>query len=344
MRLMILALTVAMLFAAPVSAQNMLADPGFESGGLAGWIPFGNAQFQLGDGVQFVPNSGNYLCTMFGPFAGMFGVSGMFQSFPCNPGDQFEMDCFSRHSSLDAMIGGGAPMSNWAIMKIAFFDAMGNELLSAGVEATVVDGTMPTDTWFDNTPIMGTAPMGAVSVQALLLFLQPGNDGGAAHFDDASFVAVGVTPPTWPGSQDDLTVATGVNGAPLSSGGMDDDKNVFGGDVFQINVASPGGVYDLLPYSIIGEIYTTGTSTGSVAGFPELHFNLTGSLFILVDGNEIGPLGLTNIVAPVGGTTTTVVLPFSFPGASIIMQGVVATPIAPNGIFVATNGTNINIT
>jgi hypothetical protein len=46
------------------------------------------------------------------------------------------------------------------------------------------------DTWIDNPTITGTAPAGATSVNAFILFLQPQFAGGAGFFDDASFTVV----------------------------------------------------------------------------------------------------------------------------------------------------------
>jgi len=168
-----------------IASATALTNPGFESG-LSGWITFGNVYAEAANPPQFVPNSGNGLVSMFGNFNGGFNVSGMFQQFVAAPGESWTMDVYSRHFSGDAMIGIGAPNTNWAVMKLAFFDAGNNEIGSA--ERTVLDGTFATDVWHDNLPINGIAPAGTVRVQSLLLYLQPAFGGGAAHFDDASVV------------------------------------------------------------------------------------------------------------------------------------------------------------
>lgn len=180
-------LTLAVLLVAAVApAQtNLLTDPGMESGTWTGWTPFGNSYVEPANPPAVVPNSGGFCGKMFGNWSGGFNVSGVFQSFPAAPGEVFEIDCYSRHYSGDALIGGGAPTSNWAVMKIAFFDAGGGEI--AGAEATIIDGTFATDVWHDNAPVQGTAPAGTVSVQCLILYLQPMFDGGALYFDDVEF-------------------------------------------------------------------------------------------------------------------------------------------------------------
>jgi hypothetical protein len=180
-------LGLILIATASVASANALTNPGFEAG-LTGWIPFGNVYHQTDLPPQFVPHSGTGLVSMFGPFSGGFGVSGMFQEFPTMPGAQWEMSSYARHWSQDALTGPGAPNSNWVVQKMAFFDAGNNEI--GGAESTILDGTFATDTWFFSGPIVGVAPPGTVKVQALILFLQPGFDGGAAHIDDVSFTDV----------------------------------------------------------------------------------------------------------------------------------------------------------
>ena len=181
----IAALVLASL-APQLAAQNLLANPSFE-GSLAGWGAFGNSYYEPTNLPAIDPRTGTGLLKMFGNFSGGFNVSGVFQSFPAGPGQQYTLDCFSRHFSGDPMLGLGATSDNWAVMKIAFFNG-GTEIGSA--EQIILDGTRPTDTWIDNAAVTGTAPAGTTSVQALILYLQPAFAGGAAQFDDVSFTKV----------------------------------------------------------------------------------------------------------------------------------------------------------
>jgi hypothetical protein len=177
---------VACLSPATASA-NLLANPGFENGtgggSLSGWFGFGN-QFPEGTNTGVPTHSGDGVAKMFGTFSGGFGVSGLFQEFPAAPGQQFEMDVFTRQVTGDSLVGTG----NWAVQKIAFFNAANTEI-GAG-ESTIMSASFPLDTWVDNAPVLATAPAGTAKVQAFLLFLQPNNQGGAALFDDASFLLV----------------------------------------------------------------------------------------------------------------------------------------------------------
>jgi hypothetical protein len=172
------------------SAQNVLVNPGFETGpvgfGAPGWFTFGNG-FTESANPCIVPFAGNQLMKMFGTF-NPFGVSGIFQEFPTAPGDVWTLSAKSRHCSDDPMLGnhvlGGS--GNWVVQKLAFFDAANVEIGASAVESTILDGSYATDTWFNNAPISGTAPAGCVKVQAFVLYLQPGYDGGAAQIDEVS--------------------------------------------------------------------------------------------------------------------------------------------------------------
>ncbi len=183
-----------LLLAAPAtnaSAQNVLANPGFESG-LTGWTPFGNAYAEASNPPQFVPLSGTGLASMFGNFSGGFNVTGIFQEFACSPGDQWQISSNARFWSGDPMIGSQAAGGNWVVQKMAFFDASNAEI--GGAESIILDGSYTADVWHPAAPVVGVAPAGTVKVQALILYLQPAFDGGAAHVDDVEFVNVTSVP------------------------------------------------------------------------------------------------------------------------------------------------------
>lgn len=198
-------LVAVLLSAAGTTASaNLLSNPGFETGtapfyGAPGWITFGNGFTEAADGGCIVPFAGNQLMKMFGTF-NPFGVSGIFQEFPAGPGSQWSLSSRSRHCSADPMLGdhvnGGN--GNWVVQKLAFFDAGNNEIGAA--ETTILDGSFAVDTWFINVATIGLAPAGTVKVQAFILYLQPGFDGGAAQIDDVvleDISPIPVEPTTW---------------------------------------------------------------------------------------------------------------------------------------------------
>ncbi|MCB9881206.1 MAG: hypothetical protein H6834_05400 [Planctomycetes bacterium] len=192
MRLPALLLATA-LFAHQGVSQNLLANPSFEDA-LNGWFAFGNTYPEQPNPPQFVPRTGSGVVSIFGVFSGSFNVSGVFQEFAAAPGDTFTLDAWSRQWDMDRLTGSGAPVDNWVVMKIAFFDAAGTEI--GGVEQTIMDGTFPTNTWIDNPAVTGTAPTGTIAVQALILYLQPALAGGAVHVDDVTFLGPGGVGPT----------------------------------------------------------------------------------------------------------------------------------------------------
>ena len=188
------AAVTAALLAPASSGQNLLANGDFEAGGLVGWSAFGNAHPASAAPPSVEPLSGTEVCLMYGNFSGGFDVSGIFQEFSASEGDSFTLDSWSRHYSGDPMIGAGPGSDNWVVQKIAFFDGGNNEI--GGAEGTILDGTFATDTWHDNASVTGIAPAGTAKVQALILYLQPGNDGGASQIDDVEFIANTPPPPT----------------------------------------------------------------------------------------------------------------------------------------------------
>jgi hypothetical protein len=180
-----------MFVIATAASANELANPGFETGDFTGWGYFGNAYVE--DEIpeepgHFVPYEGLYLCSMFGNWSGGFNVSGIFQEFPTCEGDEWHLSCKARHSGWDPMTVDGVD-DNWMVMKIAWFDSAHTEF--EGVEMRILDGTDSIDTWFDRGPLVGIAPPGAVTMQALILYLQPLWDGGAGHVDNVELLYLG---------------------------------------------------------------------------------------------------------------------------------------------------------
>jgi hypothetical protein len=189
MKKMILALVGMALICTTGTAlagSNILANRGFEEGptgyGAQDWQAFGNVYTEgLNPAAGFIPID-NQLVSMFGNWTGPYNVSGIFQEFPTSEGEGWVLSCNTRHWGGDPMVGVGAPNDNWVVQKIAFFDAGNNEI--GAVESTVLDGTFATDVWHANSQIVGFAPAGTVKFQALILYIQPGTDGGAAHIDN----------------------------------------------------------------------------------------------------------------------------------------------------------------
>jgi hypothetical protein len=163
---------------APVRAQNILANPNFDDNGgsLDGWIGFGS---QFPDTTVFLSAPGS--AKLFGVGNPGFDASGLVQSFASTPGDTFQLDGSSYIDSGDAIAG-----ANFAVFKIAFFDAPagGNEIGSN--EVNIGNSGSALDVWQDYS-VIASAPPGTQRVEALILFLQPATDTGAIFVDNMSF-------------------------------------------------------------------------------------------------------------------------------------------------------------
>ena len=324
------------LLATVGAAQNLLSNPGFETS-LAGWTSFGpNVYAEAANPPAVVPHNGTRICKMYGQFLGGFNVTGIFQTFPASAGQIYQIDCWSRHFAFDPLAGTGGPNDNIAVMKIAFFDAGGVEI--AGAERRILDGTFPTNTWIDNAPVNGTAPAGTATVQALILFVQPTVGTGAAQFDDVVLTLQNGIQGTYPGSNEDLILSSGVGGATPTTGPANDIKTAAGGTLLEFNVASPGGLFNMQGYYLVADLYATG-STRPQPQLPNIRVNIP-THFLLVDGSPRPLLGQP-VINPNGGTSAYFFAPTGLAGTSVMVQGVVISLSAANSVYASTDAHEI---
>jgi hypothetical protein len=170
---------------------QLLTNPGFEE------TPAYNGYFTFGSGVQWsTPSTDNIARTdtaaakVYGEYSGCpipnFDVGGFGQSFTPVVGQDYEFSGYSYVSSGDTIPGDDTCIGNRMIAKIVFFDAAsgGNEISSN--EIILGDWSTPRDVWVPFT-VSAPAPTGALRVEALILFLQPGCDDGAVFVDDLFF-------------------------------------------------------------------------------------------------------------------------------------------------------------
>lgn len=182
----------------PVVTANLLSNGDFGDGTLSSWTTFENVFAESNSALVRTPPSS---AALFGNFSGDFNVAGMFQEFPATQGSGWSMRLFSLRKCVfnggigadETLIGNGPPDDNWAVAKIAFLDSGGVEI--SGSEVIIASGQSPLGTWTPHS-VGGVAPAGTASVQALVLFLQPGLDGGAVFVDDIVFEEVGAVPVT----------------------------------------------------------------------------------------------------------------------------------------------------
>jgi hypothetical protein len=147
-----------------------------------------------------------------------------------------------------------------------------------------------------------------------------------------------VIPVAYPGSGEDFTLETGING-PTSGGAGNDVKTAVGTDTLSIYIESNGGTFDGQPFLLIGELFTTGAPPVGV--LPTLHLSLSG-YFILVNGvTPVGP-GLQPGLQTFGNYSA-FGIPSGLTGSSILIQALAVSGTAANGFFAITDAHEIQI-
>jgi len=188
-------LAILVLCAPTASAQNLLTNPGFEDGGGSydGWFTFGSGPNISTAATDNIFNTGAAASKLFGefnlcPFPGQFDVGGFGQAINVTAGKTYEFSGVRFISDADPLTGEIVCDNNRAIAKVAFFDAAsgGNELASN--EIVIGSGSTPTEQWIPFSLTSQPAPAGAVRMEALIIFLQPGCDTGSVFTDDLSVV------------------------------------------------------------------------------------------------------------------------------------------------------------
>jgi hypothetical protein len=171
---------------------QLFTNPGFEDSGgsFNGWTTFG--AFALSTpGDDDIYRSGTAAAKVYGigtacPIP-VFDVSGVFQSSTTlTVGKEFEFSGYSFVSEADTIPGNDTCVSNRAIAKIVFFDAATNGAEISSNEIIIGDWATPRGTWIPFS-VSALVPPGALRVQAMILFLQPGCDTGAVFVDDLFF-------------------------------------------------------------------------------------------------------------------------------------------------------------
>jgi hypothetical protein len=180
-----------------IASINLLANPGFEDGGgsYAGWFTFGSGvQLSLPAPGDDIIRTGAAASKIFGGFAGCpgtpsFSVGGYGQAFTPTPGMEYELSGYSFVSAADPIPGTDTCNGNRLIAKVVFFNAASGGAEIASSEVVIGDHATPANRW-NYFSVSAPAPPGALRVEALFLYLQPGCDPGAVFVDDVSFCAL----------------------------------------------------------------------------------------------------------------------------------------------------------
>jgi hypothetical protein len=178
--------TVLLELDPPASTTNILNNPSFTSG-LAGWNVFGNV---VADTRSFAVYTAPGSAKLYGPFALAGDASGMYQSFAASAGSVWRLDVFSMHTCQ-----GNPPErtlgDNFGMARIVFRDALNNEIVgndsTNSDEVVIIDETSPLATWTEHG-VIATAPAGAVTVEAFILYVQPDSlEAGSMFVDEVRF-------------------------------------------------------------------------------------------------------------------------------------------------------------
>lgn len=192
---LMLAGAIVVVLASPATATvNLLTNPGFEDNGgsLDGWFIIGTT-FVSNAGTDNIFRTGTAAAKTFGKGSGCplptFDVDGFGQAVASpSVGDVYTFSGYSFVSSGDPLADSLTCNGNRAVAQIAFFDAVSGGSVLARNEIVVADGDFPLDQWV-YFEVELPAPAGALRVEALILYLQPGCDTGAAFLDDLSLCA-----------------------------------------------------------------------------------------------------------------------------------------------------------
>ena len=162
------------------------------NGSLAQWSVFGNRVNTNNVSVHNeAVEGGAASLKLFGQFTGGNNSSGASQGISVSAGDEVHAAASRFIRSADTISGTG----NSVQMKIEFFNQFGGksdssaEITTGQKTLTIANGSSPNDAWL-RQQVSATAPAGAVEARLSLVFLQSGNQGGAVHLDDVSFLDV----------------------------------------------------------------------------------------------------------------------------------------------------------
>lgn len=179
------ACVAAVSFILSAQAQNLLTDPGFESGGVSSaWSTFNGAAFS-----QNYAHSGSW--SMDDNGLGGFGVPGSFQTLSTVAGDAYDLTGFGLTPTEP---GTG---TTFGALQITFFSGPNGTGSNLGTVETSpgnaqlsneINSSSPTGVWIPLDTGIATAPAGAQSLQVFTIVVDqnPAN----VYFDDITLSQV----------------------------------------------------------------------------------------------------------------------------------------------------------
>ena len=169
----------------PAQAQNLLTDPGFESGGVSTpWNTFNGGAFS-----QTFARTGTW--SMEDNGHGGFGVPGSFMTLAATAGSSYDLTGFGLTPTTP---GTG---TTFGALQITFFSGPNGTGSNLGTVATTpgnaqvsnqINANSPTGVWIPLDTGTAIAPAGAQSLEVFTIVVD--QNAANVYFDDISLVAV----------------------------------------------------------------------------------------------------------------------------------------------------------
>lgn len=185
------------LLAGHALAANLLSNPGFETGDLGGWTPYGANSSVIAN--SSLAHDGNDFFKVYQAFNGQINYNGILQDTVSGPGAVYSADGWAYTLSSDALAG-----QNEAWIEVSFRDVSGNVLAlyrsSIITTNAIARGAFPENKWVNlrvtnqydpntyivtNTVASLVAPPGTSFVRYQIVFQgDQYNSAGSMYFDD----------------------------------------------------------------------------------------------------------------------------------------------------------------
>lgn len=307
---------------AKAQGVDIVVNGGFESGDFTGWIP---AATSPNSATVVSPGSSSSLA------AQMFVAQPSLVDLSTVPlGTSFVAPGQTATITFD--LRGSVP-GNLVIVEFLTFAAAG--MTGQVLPCPPLNPNPGLWSTASSTVTIGPDASGGVALRFRLLILS-----GTALLEIDN-VRVEVDLSNYPGNGDDLALTTGVNASPDDI----DIKAAMGGDVLVVDVASPGGTFDFAPFTLWAQLVSTASGVPNLGGigFPEIYLDLSLPVGVIVGDGGGAALG-TLVLIP-GGSTHGFVLPPALNGlgSSIVMQSLVASNMALNGLYAITDAHEIRV-
>ena len=190
-----------------------------------------------------------------------------------------------------------------------------------GVAATAIVVNSPTQ-------IVCVTPANPAG-QPLAAAVQVTNANGSA-----SSSALFIYGQPYPGTNEDFTLLTAINGTPNST----PQKQATAGNILSILLISSGGAFNGSAPILVAQGYLNGFPPFGIAGFPYIHVDPVGALVVFngaqLPGGYVLPL-------PAGGLPFQYSVPVGLVGYTLRLQGLALSAAAGNGAFAASHAHDI---